>query len=62
MSPLEKKKIEANILRAQAMIAEYEVKKMERLEDIQRMDDQIKLQNSLIEDHKKTLNQGDKNV
>jgi len=62
MSPLEKKKIEANILRAQSMIAEYEVKKMERMEDIQRMDEQIKMQVSLIEDHKKTLNQGAKNV
>ena len=55
MSQLEIKRLEMQILMASAAKAELEFKKQERLEDIKRIEDHIKKQEELIEEHTASL-------
>lgn len=52
MTNLEKKKTEANILRSQAVVADYEIKILEREEEIERLKSEIGKQHEVIEKNK----------
>lgn len=55
MTNLEKKKTEANILRSQAVVADYEIKILEREEEIDRLKAEIGKQQEVIEKNKQLL-------
>jgi hypothetical protein len=55
MSNLEMKRLEMQVKKADAVVAELEYKIQERLDDIQRMKDHIQLQLNLKDESLKTL-------
>lgn len=55
MTNLEKKKTEANILRSQAVVADYEIKILEREEEIDRLKAEIGKQQEVIDKNKQLL-------
>lgn len=60
MEPIETKRLEASILKSKSIIADMEVQKMERFEDIKRIDKNISQQEQILSDNEKKLKEASK--